>query len=91
MTENMKSEKENRRSQKMPLVEPGVYRHYSGKFYSVIGLVREDDTGDIYVLKIPLYLVEADTVPTQMSMRKLEEFCAVVNKNGQRLRFQKVN
>lgn len=56
------------------MLEPGVYQHYKGKFYSLLGTVRHSDTGEILVLYIPLYVVEDNTVPTQMSVRSVEAF-----------------
>lgn len=56
------------------MLELGVYQHYKGKFYSLLGTVRHSDTGEILALYIPLYVVEGRTVPTQMSVRPIEAF-----------------
>lgn len=56
------------------MVNPGIYRHYKGKFYSVLGLVRNSETEELMVLYIPLYLIKADTSPTQLCVRPLENF-----------------
>ena len=31
-------------------VPPGIYRHYQGSLYVVLGLARRDDTGDVFVV-----------------------------------------
>jgi hypothetical protein len=54
-------------------IQPGIYQ-YKGKFYSVLGVVRHSETGELMVLYIPLYLVNEDTVPTQMSVRPWKDF-----------------
>lgn len=37
---------------KIPL---GLYRHYKGKDYSVVGFARDSETKEIMVLYVPLY------------------------------------
>lgn len=38
--------------QSIPL---GRYRHYKGKYYSVLGFARHSETGETMVLYVPLY------------------------------------
>lgn len=77
-------------------VVPGIYRHYKGKLYSVIGVVRHSETEELMVLYIPLYHVpeggpHESSVPTQMTVRPLENFAEEVNLQGQKYRFTRIN
>lgn len=36
-------------------VQPGVYRHYKGKNYFVLGLSKDSETGQVCVVYRPLY------------------------------------
>lgn len=76
-------------------VTPGIYRHYKGQFYSVLGIVRHSETEELMVLYIPLYVVSCTSdqrlnVPTQMTVRPLSMFTDEVNINGQKCRFERV-
>lgn len=31
-------------------IPPGIYRHYKGSLYVVLGLARHDDSGDVFVV-----------------------------------------
>jgi hypothetical protein len=56
----------------------GVYRHYSGKHYLVIGVARDDSyEGDERLLVIYSRLYNRDGVP--LCARPLSEFCEVVD------------
>ena len=37
------------------LPKPGIYRHYKGNLYQVIGISRHSETHDIYVVYQQLY------------------------------------
>lgn len=37
------------------LIPLGLYRHYKGKDYSVLGFARDSETTNIMVLYVPLY------------------------------------
>jgi hypothetical protein len=37
------------------VVEKGLYRHYKGKYYEVIGEAKHSETGEILVVYRPLY------------------------------------
>ena len=39
----------------IPELQPGVYRHYKGRNYSVIGVSKDSETGQICVVYRPLY------------------------------------
>lgn len=46
-----------------------VYRHYKGKFYHVVGTVRDETTNDEAVLYVPLY-----KSPTPLFSRTFADF-----------------
>lgn len=51
----------------------GVYEHYKGKRYLVLGVARHTETGELMAVYVPLYeLPGGDGV--QMSVRPLEMF-----------------
>jgi cyclomaltodextrinase len=37
------------------LIPLGLYRHYKGKDYSVLGFAKDSETGQLMVLYVPLY------------------------------------
>lgn len=37
------------------MVEKGLYRHYKGKYYEVIGEAKHSETGELLVVYRPLY------------------------------------
>ncbi len=39
----------------MPTIPLGLYRHYKGKHYSVLGFARHSETNEDMVLYVPLY------------------------------------
>jgi hypothetical protein len=52
-------------------IEPGIYRHYKGQYYLVIGSVVDHETRGIMVLYVPLYLVDGKQ---QMTVRPIQSF-----------------
>lgn len=38
-----------------PKVEPGIYRHFKGSLYEVIGVAHKVDASEIFVIYRPLY------------------------------------
>ena len=52
----------------------GIYRHYKGKEYLVLGVAKHSETGEILVAYIPLYAVEGPQIsvrPYQMFIEKV--------------------
>lgn len=37
------------------MIQPGLYRHYKGKEYHVLGVARHSETEEEYVVYRPLY------------------------------------
>lgn len=52
---------------------PGIYEHYKGKLYHVIGLVKHSELPEILVLYTPLYVSESGV---QMTVRPYQNFIA---------------
>ncbi len=53
-------------------VEPGIYRHFKGNLYEVMGVARKIDTSEFFVIYKPLY------GEMQLVARPLEEFTGTV-------------
>ena len=51
----------------------GVYEHYKGKKYLVLGVARQTETGELMAVYVPLYELP-DNEGVQMSVRPLEMF-----------------
>ncbi len=51
----------------------GVYEHYKGKKYLVLGVARHTETGELMAVYVPLYELPAGG-GVQMSVRPLEMF-----------------
>lgn len=51
----------------------GVYEHYKGKKYLVLGVARHTETGELMAVYVPLYELPCDE-GVQMSVRPLEMF-----------------
>lgn len=59
-------------------VVPGVYRHYKGKLYYVLGLSKDSETEQEFVLYRPLY----DTTWPHLWHRSVAMFCEQVVVDG---------
>lgn len=57
------------------LIPGGLYRHYKGKWYFVIGESKDSESEDIYVTYFPLYLDELS-----LFVRKKAMFLEDINK-----------
>lgn len=56
----------------------GVYRHYKGKYYLVLGLAHHSETSEKFVVYVPLY----PEVGPRMAVRPLEMFFEDVEVDG---------
>lgn len=67
----------------------GVYEHYKGKKYLVLGVARHTETGELMAVYVPLYELPGDE-GVQMSVRPLAMFVGDVEvgtEPGPRFRF----
>ena len=68
-------------------VQPGVYRHYKGKNYFVLGLSKDSESGAICVVYRPLY----DSDWSQLWHRPVAMFCEMVVIDGVQMpRFERI-
>ena len=66
----------------------GVYEHYKGKKYLVLGVARHTETGELMAVYVPLYELP-DNRGVQMAVRPLEMFTGQVGTgSGARPRFR---
>ena len=71
----------------LPNIEPGIYEHYKGKKYFVLGLSRNTETGEVCVVYRPLY----ETDWPQLVHRNAAMFLENVTIDGKQLpRFKRV-
>ena len=61
------------------LINPGVYRHYKGRDYQVIGSARHSETEETLVLYHPLY---GDESEREYWVRPLAMFTETVSVDG---------
>jgi hypothetical protein len=47
----------------LPGLSAGVYQHYKGKYYQVLGYAQHTETNEIFVCYIPLYIDGEDGKP----------------------------
>lgn len=75
---------------RMPMIEPGRYRHYKGKLYQVLGVGRHTESDDYFVVYTPLY--EHAGQP-DIWLRPYDMFIETVEQaDGSRIpRFKKMN
>jgi hypothetical protein len=60
-------------------VKPGVYRHFKGRRYEVVGVARVVDSSDYVVVYRPLY------GDRQLVIRTWADFVATVNQNDEKV------
>lgn len=66
----------------------GVYEHYKGKKYLVLGVARHTETGELLVVYVPLYDLPGNG-GVQMAVRPLAMFTEQVSDgSGARPRFR---
>lgn len=61
-----------------PRITPGIYQHYKGKNYFVLGLSKNTETGEVCVIYRPLY----DTDWPQLVHRNAAMFFEHVTVDG---------
>ena len=67
------------------MITPGIYRHFKGKKYRVLGTARHSETLEEYVVYEEMH------GKRRLWVRPLEMFCETVEKDGRQVpRFQKV-
>jgi hypothetical protein len=59
-------------------VIPGVYRHYKGPLYYVLGLSKDSETEEVFVIYRPLY----ESNWPHLWQRRLSMFCENVEFEG---------
>jgi hypothetical protein len=52
----------------------GVYEHYKGEKYLVLGVARHTETGELMAVYVPLYELPGGGDGVQMAVRPLEMF-----------------
>lgn len=60
----------------------GVYEHYKGKKYLVLGVARHTETGEMMAVYVPLYELP-ENGGVQMAARPLEMFTGLVEAGGE--------
>lgn len=71
-----------------PTIETGLYRHYEGSYYEVLGVGCQTETHEYYVVYRSLYVKEASS---EIWVRPYDMFVGTAEKNGQQVqRFSKV-
>jgi hypothetical protein len=69
----------------LPHIEPGLYRHYKGAHYEVLGMVRHSETLE------PLVLYRAEYGERGLWVRPYDMFTQTIDVDGQaRSRFELV-
>jgi len=61
------------------LIKPGIYRHYKGQDYEVVGTARHSESEEDLVLYFPLY---GDANEASYWVRPLAMFTEEVSANG---------
>jgi hypothetical protein len=71
----------------VPTIEPGVYEHFKGKKYEVLGVALHSETQEPLVVYKPLY----ESIATYW-VRPYEMFVETVEKDGKTFpRFKKIS
>ena len=67
----------------MKQAKKGIYRHYKGKLYELIDIVRHSETLEELVLYKPLYA--SKEFPDQMWVRPKEMFFETIEHKGKKI------
>jgi hypothetical protein len=65
------------------MIKPGIYKHYKGKLYEVLGVGRHSETLEEFVIYKALYKTEFGK--DSLWMRPLEMFVQKVVVNGKKV------
>jgi hypothetical protein len=72
------------------LLKCGLYKHYKGKRYLVLGVARHTETGELMAVYVPLYELPGNEL-VQMAVRPLTMFTEqVVIGSERRPRFRPI-
>jgi len=73
----------------IPKLETGLYEHYKGNKYNVLGVGRHTEADDYFVVYAPLDINEGKP---SLWLRPYDMFIGVVELNGETIpRFRKLN
>ena len=64
------------------MIEPGIYKHYKGKEYEVIGIAKHSETLEELVVYKALYQSEGENI----WVRPLEMFLGEIENEGKRIK-----
>ena len=71
----------------VPIIQPGTYRHYKNKLYTVIGVALHSETQEALVVYMPLYSSVA-----KYWVRPYDMFTETVSINGEEVpRFERIS
>lgn len=77
----------NGRHQEVPTLQPGIYEHYKGSRYEVVGVGVHSESLEPMVIYKPLY-----ESMTKFFVRPYDMFIEIVEINGDRIpRFKKID
>ena len=63
-------------------LKSGVYQHYKGSYYLVLGVARHDVTEEKLVVYVPLY---AEKAGPRMTARPIDVFFEEIELNGEKI------
>lgn len=61
-------------------IKAGVYRHFKGKYYLVLGLARHSETEEKFVVYVPLYPLKGPRI----TVRPYDMFFETIERDGQK-------
>jgi len=61
----------------------GIYQHYKGGFYQVLGIAKHSETGERFVVYLPLYMAKDQKGP-RLTIRPLTMFLATIIIDGKK-------
>lgn len=61
-------------------IKAGVYKHFKGKYYLVLGLARHSETEERFVVYVPLY----PRIGPRITVRPYEMFFEAIEQDGKK-------